>query len=100
MRKSSSLGGGASSSRENLSRLPEAGSEIMGMKYAVGRGGIWRTGGEQAPSVALGTFRGIAPGYGRVDFEHRSHGITCNTVFGSTVSVQTSRKEALLRNKD
>ena len=61
MRKSSSLGAGSSSSRENLSRLPEAGSEIMGMKCAVGRGGIWRTGSEQALSVALGTFQAIAP---------------------------------------
>ena len=33
----------------------------MGMKGAVGRGGIWRTGSEQALSVALGTFQAIAP---------------------------------------
>lgn len=65
MRKSSSLGGGASRPRESLSRLPEAGSEIMGTMYAVSGGGIWRTGGEQALSLTLRAFQAIAPGYSR-----------------------------------
>lgn len=67
----------------------------MGMKYAVGRGGIWA--GGVHPSVALRTFRGIALDPRQGWTLSTGHGVH-NTVFGSIAAVQTSG-EALLETK-